>query len=147
MNKKAREIGLSQTHFVTPNGLDADGHYSTASDMCRLAAYAVRNKDFLSLVQTKSHTFTDISGKHRYSLSNKDAFLSYYEGALGIKTGFTNKAGYCFVGAAGRPGITLTSCVLACGWPPNKSYKWVDTKSLMDYGSDNFYRQNFPCRI
>ena len=54
MNKKAAEIGLSQTHFVTPNGLDADGHYSTAADMCRLAAYAVRNKDFLSLVQTKS---------------------------------------------------------------------------------------------
>lgn len=144
MNKKAAEIGLSQTHFVTPNGLDADGHYSTAADMCRLAAYAVRNKDFLSLVQTKSHTFSDISGKHRYSLSNKDAFLSYYEGALGIKTGFTNKAGYCFVGAAGRSGITLTSCVLASGWPPNKSYKWVDTKSLMDYGFGNFYRTELP---
>lgn len=144
MNKKAQEIGLKNTHFVTPNGLDANGHYSTAEDMCRLARYAVRNKDFLALVQTRSHSFTDLSGKCRYSLSNKDAFLSYYDGALGIKTGFTNKAGYCFVGAATRSGITLTSCVLACGWPPNKSYKWVDTKKLMDYGLKNFFQSEFP---
>lgn len=144
MNKKAQEIGLKNTHFVTPNGLDAKEHYSTAEDMCRLAQYAVRNKDFLALVQTKSHSFTDLSKKHRYSLSNKDAFLSYYDGALGIKTGFTNKAGYCFVGAATRSGITLTSCVLACGWPPNKSYKWTDTKKLMDYGLKNFFPSEFP---
>ena len=144
MNKKAQEIGLHNTHFVTPNGLDAKGHYSTAEDMCRLARYAVGNKNFLALVQTKSHSFTDLSGKRKYSLSNKDAFLSYYDGALGIKTGFTNKAGYCFVGAATRSGITLTSCVLACGWPPNKSYKWIDTKKLMDYGLKNFFQSEFP---
>lgn len=144
MNKKAEELGMSHTHFVTPNGLDADGHYSTAEDMCRLAAYAIRNNDFLAVVQTKSYSFSDIHGKHHYSLSNKDAFLSFYDGALGIKTGFTNKAGYCFVGAATRSGINLTSCVLACGWPPNKSYKWTDTKSLMDYGIANFYRTELP---
>lgn len=144
MNQKAKAIGLRNTHFVTPNGLDAREHYSTAEDMCRLARYAIQNKEFLALVQTKSHSFTDISGKHTYSLSNKDAFLSYYDGALGIKTGFTNNAGYCFVGAARRSGITLTSCVLASGWPPNKSYKWTDTKALMDYALDNFYRAEFP---
>lgn len=144
MNKKAKAIGLQHTHFVTPNGLDAQGHYSTAQDMCLLARYAIQNKEFLSLVQTKSHSFTDISGKHSYSLSNKDAFLSYYDGALGIKTGFTNQAGYCFVGAARRSGTTLTSCVLASGWPPNKSYKWIDTKTLMDYGFQNFYPAELP---
>lgn len=144
MNQKAKLLGMSSTHFITPNGLDANGHYSTASDMCKLASYAIKNKDFLSLVQTKSHSFSDCSGKYHYSLINHDAFLSYYEGALGIKTGFTGKAGYCFVGAAKKNGITLTSCVLASGWPPNKSFKWSDTKSLMDYGFSYFQKTPLP---
>lgn len=144
MNKKAKALGMADTHFVTPNGLDADGHYSTASDMCRLAAYAVKNSSFCELVATRSHSFTTIDGAHSYTVSNKDAFLSYYDGALGIKTGFTGKAGYCFVGAARRNNITLTSCVLACGWPPNKSYKWADTKALMDYGFQNFAKTKLP---
>lgn len=144
MNQKAKLLGMSSTHFITPNGLDANGHYSTASDMCKLASYAIKNKDFLSLVQTKSHSFSDCSGKYHYSLTNHDAFLSYYEGALGIKTGFTGKAGYCFVGAAKKNDITLTSCVLASGWPPNKSFKWSDTKSLMDYGFSYFQKTPLP---
>lgn len=144
MNRKAKELGLKDTHFVTPNGLDADGHHSTAKDMCRLAAYAVKNKDFLSLVQTKSWQFQDCAGKRSFSLTNKDAFLSCYDGALGIKTGFTGKAGYCFVGAASRNGITLTSCVLACGWPPAKSLKWTDTITLMNYGFQNFTASSLP---
>ena len=61
-----------------------------------------------------------------------------YDGALGVKTGFTGDAGYCFAGAARRGDITLTSAVLACGWPPHKSYKWSDTTALMDYGFNNF---------
>ena len=141
MNQKAKLLGMSSTHFITPNGLDANGHYSTASDMCKLASYAIKNKDFLSLVQTKSHSFSDCSGKYHYSLTNHDAFLSYYEGALGIKTGFTGKAGYCFVGAAKKNGITLTSCVLASGWPPHKGYKWSDVQTLLDYGDKNYRYQ------
>ena len=144
MNQKAAALGMKETHFVTPNGLDADGHYSTASDMCLLASYAVQNPAFLKLVQTKSYRFSDQSGKRTYSLSNKDAFLSYYDGALGIKTGFTGKAGYCFVGAAKRNNMTLVSSVLACGWPPNKSWKWTDTKNLMDYGLGNYTASSLP---
>lgn len=144
MNQKAKSLGMNSSHFVTPNGLDAKGHFSTAADMCRLAAYAIQNKAFCSLVQTKSYHFSDISGKHTYSLTNRDAFLSYYDGALGIKTGFTGDAGYCFVGAARRNNITLTSCVLACGWPPNKSYKWVDTRALMDYSFQNYTKSELP---
>ena len=75
---------------------------------------------------------------------NRDAFLSYYEGALGIKTGFTGDAGYCFVGAAKRNNITLVSCVLASGWPPDKNFKWIDTKSLMDFGMNHFSHFQFP---
>ncbi len=144
MNQKAAELGMKNTHFVTPNGLDAADHYSTASDMCLLASYAIQNPAFLQLVQTKSYHFTDCSGKRSYSLSNRDAFLSYYEGALGIKTGFTGKAGYCFVGAARRKNTTLTSCVLASGWPPDKSWKWIDTRNLMDYGMNHFSTSPLP---
>ena len=74
-------------------------------------------------------------------MTNHDAFLTSYNGALGIKTGFTGKAGYCFVGAAKREDLTLTSCVLASGWPPDKNRKWVDTKTLMDYGFTHFKKQ------
>lgn len=144
MNDKAKKLGMTNTHFVTPNGLDAKEHYSTAADMCRLAAYAIQNKEFCSLVQTKTYQFSTIDGTHSYSLSNKDAFLSYYDGALGIKTGFTGNAGYCFVGAAKRGDVTLTSCVLACGWPPNKSFKWTDTSELMDYGLNYFSPIDLP---
>lgn len=144
MNEKAKTLGMKDSHFVTPNGLDAEGHGSTAADMCRLAAYAVKNQDFLNLIQTKSYTFSNYKGTRTFSLTNRDAFLSYYDGALGIKTGFTGKAGYCFVGAAKRKENTLTSCVLASGWPPNKSFKWTDTKQLMDYGFEHFYTSELP---
>ncbi len=144
MNQKAKSLHMENTHFVTPNGLDAEGHYSTAADMCRLAAYAIKNKDFLELIQTRSHSFSTTDGKHSYTAVNRDAFLSYYDGALGVKTGFTGDAGYCFVGAAKKKGVTLVSCVLACGWPPNKNYKWTDTRRLMDYGFENFTASDLP---
>lgn len=60
------------------------------------------------------------------------------DGAIGVKTGFTGRAGYCFVGAVKQDGKTLVSVVLACGWPNNKTYKWADTKKLMNYGLNNF---------
>lgn len=146
MNAKAAELGMSQTNFVTPNGLDAEGHASTPADMCRLASYACNNQTFLELIRTPSKTIRETSGKGSFSLTNHDAFLTSYKGAIGIKTGFTNKAGYCFVGAAQRNGLTLVSCVLGSGWPPNKSYKWADTKALMNLGFENFSMKNVPVR-
>lgn len=136
MNKKVQDIGCRNTHFVTPNGLDDDNHYTCAYDMCLIASYALKNDDFKSIIQTKSKTITSDSNES-YSLSNKDAFLDMYEGAFGVKTGFTSKAGYCFVGAAKRGEECYISCVLACGWPPDKSKKWNDTKKLMDYCFEN----------
>ncbi len=138
MNKKAAELGCTNTNFVTPNGLDHKDHYTTAKELCMIAAYAVRNKDFLKIIQTKSHQFSNCKGNHSYTVRNHDAFLTNYSGAIGIKTGFTGKAGYCFCGAAKRNGQTLISSVLASGWPPNKSFKWADTKKLMNYGFSNF---------
>lgn len=138
MNKKAAELGCHATHFVTPNGLDAREHYTTARELCIIASYAIQNNTFLKIINTPSHQFTNCKGSRSYSVHNHDAFLTSYSGAIGIKTGFTGTAGYCFCGAARRGGKTLISSVLACGWPPNKRYKWSDTRKLMDYGFTNF---------
>ena len=143
MNQKALEIGCSNTSFVTPNGLDADGHHTTAHDLCLIASYALRNQRFIDITNTASHSFSDVSGKRNFTVNNKNLFLSSYKGALGIKTGFTGKAGYCFVGASKRNDMLLISSVLASGWPPNKSYKWSDTKQLMDYGYSSYSIQSF----
>lgn len=138
MNEKAAALGCNDTKFVTPNGLDADGHHTTARDLCLIASYAIQNETFQGIIRTPSHTFAELSGKRRFTVNNKDLFLTSYDGAIGIKTGFTGRAGYCFVGAAARNNMTLVSAVLASGWPPNKSYKWADTKNLMNYGFSNY---------
>ena len=141
MNEKAQEIGAFDTNFVTPNGLDAPEHQTTACDLARIAGYAIQNPEFLEIIRTPAHTFQEIQGKRTVSVVNKDAFLTSYDGALGIKTGFTGEAGYCFVGAARRGEKTLITVVLASGWPPHKTYKWEDTRSLMDYGMAEYEKQ------
>ena len=142
MNAKAVELGCENTYFITPNGLDAtkDGkqHSSTAYDMALITAYALENEEFCRIISTSSHSFMEKSGTKQYTVYNKDAFLNMYEGAIGVKTGFTNAAGYCFVGAVKQGDAEFISVVLASGWPPNKSWKWVDTKALMNYGTENY---------
>ncbi|MDE6852102.1 MAG: D-alanyl-D-alanine carboxypeptidase [Lachnospiraceae bacterium] len=144
MNQKADELGLVNTHFVTPNGLDDNEHYTTAKELCLIAAYALQNESFCEIIRTPSHSFRSMNKNRSFQISNKDAFLNSYNGAIGIKTGFTGNAGYCFCGAATRNGTTLISSVLACGWPPHKTYKWADTRKLMDYGFQAFTRANLP---
>ena len=138
MNKKAKEIGLSQTHFVTPNGLDDEAHYTTARELALLLRYCIRtspkSKEFLKITQTANYAFTDCTGIRSFSVYNHNAFLQMMDGALTGKTGFTGKAGYCYVGALEREGRLYIVSLLACGWPGNKSYKWSDTKKLMKYG-------------
>ena len=144
MNEKARELGCESTSFVTPNGLDDEKHYTTAKELCMISAYAIQNEDFLKIIQTPQYQFQDQSGKRSFTVNNHDAFLGMYDGAIGIKTGFTGNAGYCFCGAAKRKGRALVSAVLACGWPPHKTYKWSDTKQLMDYGFEGFQTCDIP---
>lgn len=144
MNQKADELGLINTHYVTPNGLDDPEHYTTARELCSVAAYALQNKSFCDIIKTPSYSFSSLNKKRSFHVNNHDAFLTSYEGAIGIKTGFTGNAGYCFCGAASRNGVTLISSVLACGWPPHKSYKWSDTKKIMNYGFQNFSRVSLP---
>lgn len=138
MNNKAKSLGLHDTNFVTPNGLDAPEHYTTAYDLTQIARYALKNEKFMEIINTRSYSFSDIEGKRSFSVNNKDAFLDMMDGAVGVKTGFTGKAGYCFVGAVFKDNKKYITAVLASGWPPHKTYKWQDTKKMMQYGIDNY---------
>ena len=142
MNAKAREIGCMDTHFITPNGLDAedsDGtHHTTASDLALIMRYAIKNKVFLKIAQTKEYSFSDLSKKRTFSVHNTNALFSMTDGVLAGKTGFTADAGYCYVGALKRGERTFVVSLLACGWPNNKSYKWADTRKLMEYGLEHY---------
>ncbi len=134
MNEKARELGCRNTNFVTPNGLDAEGHHTTAAELARIAAYAIQNETFLAITQTRSYTFSEASGARTFCVNNKNAFLDSFEGCISGKTGYTGKAGYCYVGVVQREEKTLIGVVLACGWPPSKSWKWHDMRILINYG-------------
>ena len=137
MNNKAKELGCTDTEFVTPNGLDKGNHHSTAYDMALIGAYAIKNSEFIRISNTKNISFS--SNKKSYSIVNKNQLLNSYNGAIGIKTGFTGKAGHCFVGAAKRGDITLVSVVLASGWgTAGKARKWSDTVKILNYGFDNY---------
>ncbi len=159
MNQKARDIGCFDTYFITPNGLDAtatgsDGtvktHSTTAADLARIMSYCImdspKKEEFLEITRTPSYSFESykeedgsyVSSGRIFSCNNHNAFLSMMDGALSGKTGFTGTAGYCYVGSLRRDNRTFVVALLACGWPNNKTYKWSDTKQLMNYGLENF---------
>lgn len=142
MDQKAKELGCKHTNFVTPNGLDAedeDGiHATNAVELGRIAAYAMHNDAFCKIIQTSNHAFSDQKIVHTIHAYNKDAYLTMEDGACGVKTGFTNEAGYCFVGAKRCEGNLFISVVLGCGWPPEKSKKWSDTRKIMDLAKTNY---------
>lgn len=143
MNEKAKELGCENTYFITPNGLDAEDengkHSTTARELAVIASYAVKNDRFNNIIGTKQYSFSEVNGARNCSAYNKDAFLNQMNGAFGIKTGFTGDAGYCFVGALKSDGRTFISVVLGSGWPSNRTYKWKDTRKLMEYGINNFF--------
>jgi len=154
MNDKAKEIGCDKTHFITPNGLDAveliDGeecrHSTTAKDLALIMRYCImaspQKESFLDITRTANYSFANRQGNRSYSCINHNAFLNMMDGALSGKTGFTGGAGYCYVGALRRDGRTFIVALLACGWPNHKTYKWVDTRKLMEYGLENYEYRN-----
>ena len=147
MNEKAKEIGCTNTHFVTPNGLDsADAggiHQTTARDLALIMSYAIKNKTFLHITQTRDYSFSDISGKRQFSVHNANAFLDMTQDAVSGKTGFTGNAGYCYVAACENEGRTFIISLLGCGWPNNKTYKWKDAMKLLEYGKANFHKETY----
>ena len=145
MNQKAKHLGCYHTYFITPNGLDAEDehgkHSTTARDLARIMRCCIKNEIFLSITREPSWTFTDMDGNRSFTVQNKNAFLQMMEGALTGKTGFTNEAGYCYVGALERGEKRLITVVLACGWPNHKTWKWMDTKALMNYGLEDYHKE------
>ncbi len=148
MNRKARDIGCFDTYFITPNGLDAvvnetgKTHSTTAADLAKIMAYCVtespEKERFLQITQTPGYDFTDAEGNRSFHCDNHNAFLGMMEEAVSGKTGFTNSAGYCYVGAVESEGRIFTVALLACGWPNNRSYKWSDMKKLAAYGMERY---------
>lgn len=145
MNQMAENLGTLNTHFVTPNGLDGidkkGRHETTAQDLAKIMARCIKNQQFLEITQTKQYTFTDGSRKRRFICNNHNALLSSMQGVISGKTGYTSKAGYCYVGAVKQKNMTMTFSVLASGWPPHKTYKWKDVRKLVQYATDHYERR------
>jgi len=128
MNSRAEEIGMKNTNFVTASGLDDKEHYSTAYDMALLAVECIKNPEFRAICSLKSARLTYGNPPYSRTLTNHNRLLWSYEGAIGVKTGFTKKSGRCLVSAAERDGITLVAVTL------NAPSDWSDHRKMLDFG-------------
>ena len=133
MNNKASELGLTNTHFETPHGLDSDQHYTTAYELALLSNYALNNKVFAKIVGTKDCTIS-INGYPK-QLSNTNELLGNLDGVYGIKTGFTNGANRCLVTACKRNDMDIICVVLGAD---TKKFRTQDSIKLINYVFDNF---------
>lgn len=113
-NDFVAKLGLVNTHIVTPNGLHDDNHYTSAHDLAIISAYALSNETFREIVCTQKTTISNELGKGKRVLKNKNKMLSSFDGATGVKTGYTKKAGRCLVSSAKRDGMELICVVLGC---------------------------------
>ncbi|MBQ8528216.1 MAG: D-alanyl-D-alanine carboxypeptidase [Clostridia bacterium] len=132
MNEKAAELGLSDTHFVNPHGLDDEEHYTTAEDLARLGAAALSSETFREICSTYKKTI--VTEERRRTYINHNKLLKLCDGAIGIKTGYTKRCGRCLVGAAERDGVTLVSVTL------DAPRDWSDHEQMLEYGFDTFER-------
>lgn len=137
MNARAAEIGMTNTFFVTPSGLDAPGHGASAADMALLTREALRNDDFRAICSQPSATVTFGNPPYARRLTNTNKLLTSCDGAIGVKTGFTDDAGRCLVSACTRNGVTLICVTL---YAPGD---WNDHRTLYDYG----FRQTAPQEV
>ena len=127
MNEKAYELGLKNTHFDNPHGLDSENHYSSAIDLALLSRYALQNELFANIVSTRTYK---IGGENAIlrTLVNHNKLLRLYDGANGVKTGYTRKTGRCLVSSASRDGVSLIAVTL------NAPNDWHDHQNMLDYG-------------
>ena len=151
MNEKAKEIGALNTNFVTPHGLDMDGHYSTAYDMAIISRYALNNPTISKLVSTQYHTMTFLNGKTK-QLKNTNPLLYFYNGISGMKTGYTGLAGKCLVASAKREDLEIIVVTLG---EPSSQLRINNTVKILDYCFNNYkmydlkelYKINFSINI
>lgn len=129
MNAKAARLDLVNTHFLNPHGLDVPGHYTSAQDLTALARYAMAKPEFRSIVGTaKSRVVT---ARYTHPLKNHNLMLGQYEGANGVKTGWTDEAGYCIVASAGRGGIELVATIMGAA---SEEGRFGQATRLLDWG-------------
>lgn len=129
MNEKAQQMGLSNTHFANPTGLDADGHYSSVADIAVIARYGMANETFRSIVGKKKTTLS--YGGKKTTLKSSNALLCTWGPCIGVKTGFTNNAGQCLASCASKNGIELYAVVLGCS---NEVERFTDSYKLLSWG-------------
>ena len=132
MNKTAIKIGAKNSNFVNPHGLHDDNHYTTAYDLAIISSYAMKNPIFKEIVSTKSVKIPFTTQNTTRTLINKNKLLSKLDGATGIKTGFTKKAGRCLVTSAERNGMEVISVVLNC---PDM---WTFSEDKINYAYKNY---------
>ena len=155
MNKKAAEIGCEDTYYITPNGLDASDeqgtHSTTARELALVMRYCLmespKSRELREITGATTQHFRDVEGRQSFSCTNHNAFLTMMNGAVSGKTGFTADAGYCYVGALQRDSRTFIVALLACGWPNHKTYKWQDTRALMEYGLKYYKKQRYDGNV
>lgn len=133
MNKKAKELKLENTHFVTPHGLDNGDHYTTAYELALLTDYALQNDKFAKIVNTKTYTIT-INGSPK-TINNTNELLGTLAGVDGVKTGFTNNAGRCLVTSTTRNNWQIITCVLGAD---TKKFRTKDSLNLIEYTFKNY---------
>lgn len=141
MTQRAKELGTKSTSFKTANGLDLPGHMASPYDLALITKHAYENEEFLKIINTPARSIpsSPLEGSSPHQLENKNRFLNSYEGANGVKTGFTGLAGHCFVGGAKREDMQLFAVALGSGWGAGGSNKkYTDTMKLLDYGFDNY---------
>ncbi len=150
MNQKAAELGCGATHFVDPHGLSYD-NLTSARDLCRITLAAMEHPAFMELCDAASYTVPATNKSPERHLKNSNALISpdgiygpgyLYEGAHGVKTGYTRAAGYCLVSTAERDGMRLLAIVLGCDGPylsnTETRYHFVDSRKLYDWAFENF---------
>jgi len=135
MNQKAGDLGLKNTHFANPHGLDQEGHYSTAADLAALARYAMQNEMFRKLVCTKEYVLELPGRKNPIVFKNTNKLLQEADWVNGIKTGLTPKAHQCLVASGSRNGVTVISVVLG---QPASAVCWEESRALLDFGLSQY---------
>lgn len=133
MNKKAQQLDLKNTHFVTPHGLDDDEHYTTAYELARIADYALNIEEIEKIVKTKSYT-VNINGNSK-NINNTNELLGYLQGVYGVKTGFTNGANRCLVTSVRRGDMDVICVVLGAD---TKKFRSADSIKLIEYTFKNY---------
>lgn len=142
MNKKAKELNLTSTHFMVPHGLDMDGHYTTAYELAKMADYALKNEKLKEIVSTKTCTI-NINNNPKV-ISNTNELLGSVSGVYGVKTGFTNGAGRCLVTACKRDSLDIITVIIGAD---TKKIRTSDSMKLIEYSFKNYQIINIKQKV